>query len=64
MPPAGLNVLKRTGCSLRNSTALCEQNSSSLLPNVMKSLSTHICMCITTIQAWVMEIQVGMLVPC
>jgi len=51
MPPAGLNALKRTGCSLRKYMALCERNGSSLLPNVMKSLSPHICTCITTIQA-------------
>ena len=37
MLPAGLNVLKRTGCSLRKYMALCERNSSSLLPNAMKS---------------------------
>jgi len=45
MPPASLNVLKRTGCSLCKYMALCERNGSSPLPNVMKSLSPHICTC-------------------
>ena len=31
--------------------ALCERNSSSMLPDVMKSLSKHICTCINMIQA-------------
>jgi hypothetical protein len=42
MPLAGLNVLKRRGCPLRKYIALCERNSSCRLPDVMKSLSTHI----------------------
>ena len=38
MSIAGLNALKRS-CPLRKSIALCERNRSSLLPDVMKSLS-------------------------
>jgi hypothetical protein len=66
MSPAGLNALKRSCCPVRKSIALCERKSNSLLPDVMISLSKHVCMCINMIQAYtskqVMESQVGMLV--
>jgi hypothetical protein len=45
------DALKRTDCPLRKYTALCERNSSSMLPDVMKSLSKHMCTCINMIHA-------------
>jgi hypothetical protein len=45
MSPAGLNILKRTGCPVRKYIALCEWNSSSLLSDVMKWLSTWVLWC-------------------
>jgi len=50
-PSAVPNAPKRSCRPLRKSIALCERNGSSLLPVVMKSLSTHICTCINMIQA-------------
>jgi hypothetical protein len=45
MPPAGLNAL----VVLFVNTVLCERKSSSMLPDVMKSLSKHIRTCINMI---------------
>ena len=47
----GTFALMRCCCPLRKCIALYEQNSSSLLPDVMKSRSKHICTCINVIQA-------------
>ena len=43
MSTAGLNAPKRSCCPPRKSIALCERNRSSLLPDVMISLSKHVC---------------------
>jgi len=51
MSPAGLNAPKRSCCPLHKSIALCEQNRSSLLPDMMTSLSKHVCTFINVIQA-------------
>ena len=42
---------KRPCCPHRKSIALCERNRISLLPDVIKSLSKHVCTCINMIQA-------------